>query len=201
MKHILLICILAGGTICSAQDMSMWTSKTTSDPSSDMTYFMWVTHVGKKFTLDVRQGFDAPNTFGGYVGTKPLGKDSTFWLIPEVGGLIGDYKGFGPELLAGGTNGRYRYFMFFQYVIGVNGCDNFFFTYDELTYRMTRDVRAGLAAQMFWGQSHDGFPGFDVGPQLRVMLGKTWYLKPWYTVNPTTEKQKFILGVGYTFDQ
>ena len=187
--------------LCFAQDMSMWTSKTTTQ-QSEMAYFMWVTHVGPKFTLDVRQGFDAPNTFGGYVGTTPIGKDSTFWIIPEIGGIIGDQKGFGPELLAGGTNGRFRYFMFAQYVFGVESCESFFFTYDEIHYELkNKGPRVGTAVQMFWGESQTDFPGFDIGPQMRIPLGKSFYLKPWYTWNLETGKQKFITGLGYTFQQ
>lgn len=197
-KFIFLIAINTIAISLHAQDMSMWASAPTAGPAQSPSYFMWVTHVNKDFSLDVRQGFDAPNTFGGYVGTKPIGSD-TLWIIPEVGGLIGDYKAFGPEFLAGGFHKRLRYFTFHQYVFGVEGSKNFYFTYNQLYLQTTKTIQAGFAGQMFWQAGEKDFPGFDLGPQLRIDIGKMWYLKLWYTWNFETGKEKLVVGLGYTF--
>lgn len=187
-------------TIARTQDISAWVSQPNT-PDTDPHYFVWGTHVNDKFSLDVRHGFDAVNTLGAYFGTKPIhpfGND-TLWVIVEAGGLLGDQQGFGPEILAGGSHRSLRYFMFHQYVVGTGGCNNFYFTYNELHAQVWKPIRLGLAGQMFWPGGQREFPGIDIGPQAKIKLGKYFYVKPWYTWNTETETQKIIIGFGYTY--
>lgn len=189
------VLVLVCGT-CIAQDLSLWRNQTT-EPAADPAYLMWFTHTNKHYSLDARMGFDAKNTLGVYVGPKPIGTD-TLWFIPEVGVLLGEQNGFGPELLAGGKFRRLDYFAFNQYAFGVNAA-NYFYTFEQLLISTGRGVHFGAGAQMFWlSPGQEKFPGFDIGPEIKIELGNC-YVKPWYTLNLVSDVQKLIIGVGYTW--
>ena len=155
------------------------------------TNLVWFTHSAPKYFLEVRANFDWNNTVGIYAG-KTFGTD-TFWIIPEIGGLFGTYKGFGPEVLLGGKYKRIKYFSFNQFVKNVNNLTDFFFQYAEIMVVASKHLALGGGVQTYLETTVKSDAYTDIGPVVKFSFS-SFYIKPGHE-----EIKKIIVGLGYVF--
>lgn len=162
------------------------------------TNLMWFTHSDSAYFVEARANFDWDNTLALYLG-KTFGND-VFWITPEIGALVGDYNGFGPELLMGGKYKSLKYFLFNQYTLNVNDLPDFLYQYTEVGLVASRYVMIGCAGQVYYEPTTPRADAFiDAGPFVKFSY-RSLYLKPWCTWDPGHEQiKKVIIGLGYTF--
>lgn len=168
---------------------------------------LWFTHRGEDVFLNVRCNFDWDKTVAIYVGKTFL--KGGFWITPEAGLLFGGnegYNGFGPEVLLGGTWGKFSFFSQNQYTISVGKNPDFVYLYNEGFIQPFKRVpiQVGMAGQINSETTRTEVDiskrtSIDLGLTGKVYIKKSLWIKPWVTYDPKNKISKLFIGVGYTY--
>ncbi len=168
---------------------------------STTTPLIWYTHDNGKYYIESRVNFDWAMTAGVFAG-KTFSKNDKFWITPKFGCLFSfnkeGYNGLSPEFNFGGSVGKFRYFTMSQCAVSLNPEKNpsYLYGYYEAGYQLPY-VKIGYASQ-FFHPTDQSKTWTDQGPFM-VISYKEFYLKPWYTWDPSRNVQKFIVGLGYHY--
>ena len=175
-------------------DASFWTRST----AGTTTPIPWVTGTAKGVFLDGRWAFDAPKTGGAYVGKTFTLWEKSITLIPEGGALFGKETGFGPELLALTSHGKWSTFSQWQYVKGIRGSDSFAYGWAHLLREVFPGVKLGADAQSFYIRGGHQ-PQTDVGPCVQFethgMYFRAW--SAWSVGALNRGNPTLFVGIGY----
>jgi len=164
----------------------------------------WVTRIDPKSfgTIDVRYNYDWNRSGGVYFGKAFKIKDTGWTFVPEVGTIIGEYDGFGPELLLIGSHGKWSHFSQWQWVSSFNTNKNPDWGYiwiEELRKTPIPHTEIGIGAQTFYLRG-DSRPQTDLGIATRFTFGKL-YIKIWPTwgIQKNKRKPTNYIGIGYAW--
>jgi hypothetical protein len=146
---------------------------------------------------ELRYNYEDAQTISLY-GGKIIegGNDLEYSITPMIGFSAGLFTG-----ISFATNAEAEWKNFYlssqtQYSMAVKeNCENFFFSWSELGYNVSRHFFAGLAMQ-YTGQKgiHDFEPGFVAGVTLKN------FSFPFYIFSPFDSGRYFVLGVNYEYN-
>lgn len=199
MKKIIIMVLLPllGKVFAQNIDASLFAVNKIWDNSNTM--LSWTTYTKKTFSLQMRTGFDAPNTVAIIPGK--IFKIKETLIVPELGVLIGEHNSISPEYYIITSVKNLKFYLFGQYRISLSGENNYTYFYNQALYKFNR-INAGIGAQYYQEVSGENkFSFIDAGPQVKILLGKDkdYYIKPWYTFDPLNNwRQKLIIGAGIT---
>ena len=151
----------------------------------------------KGMYAELRYNYEDLNTISLYGGkTFEGGKNLQFAITPMLGVSIGNFKGVS---LATNTELDWKNIYLSsqtQYSFStINAEADFFFTWSELAYNISRKVFAGLALQFTRQQGiNDAEPGFVAGLNIKNTS------IPFYAFSPFGKKKYFIIGINYEFN-
>ncbi len=169
------------------------------------TPLFWGVYEKQNFSCQTRVNFDWGNTFAFYPGKTFKTKNKQFFLTLESGVLLGEYWGFGPEMMTGGSFKKINYFLLLQAVKNLPSLQpvfsreitgNFFYGYNQIHYVFGKKVSGGIATQLFYSEK---IKFLDAGIHFKIQP-KNMYFKIWTTVDPINNyRNKVILGIGQVF--
>jgi hypothetical protein len=147
---------------------------------------------------ELRYNYEDAQTLSLY-GGKIIegGNDLEYSITPMIGFSSGLFTG-----ISFATNAEAEWKNFYlssqtQYSMAVKeNCENFFFSWSELGYNVSRHFFTGLAMQ-YTGQEgiHDFEPGFVAGLSLKS------FSFPFYVFSPFhSDRRYFVLGVNYEYN-
>jgi hypothetical protein len=157
----------------------------------------WSTaHISGGLALDIRYNLDQADAFGGFIGI-PLahGKLS---IAPYAGVIVGTELGASAQLTSVFSRGSFTAFTMNQYAwVGERGRRyRFAYHFGDYAYR-GRGYTIGISEQVYRETGKDS--SIDVGPAVKVMLGKGVYARAWASTNPGKRwSTQALAGVGYS---
>lgn len=155
-------------------DLQLWSETTTEGTE----IFPWAIYYGKHFVLDVRYNYDEKKTAGIYIG-KQLGGDS-FYIIPQIGFLVGDFNAWSPEFYLGASKGRFEYFSQWQWAGSLKkDYNSWAYQYQELLIGTGKHISLGAASQTSW-EKNTAPVNTDIGPMVKLDFGKDFSARVWY---------------------
>lgn len=151
----------------------------------------------KGIYAELRYNYEDLNTVSLYGGkTFAGGKDLQFSVTPMVGFAVGQFNGIS---FATNTELEWRNIYLSsqsQYSIATqaSGTD-FFFTWSELAYNISKNIFAGVAIQYTKQQGlNETEPGIVAGFNFKD------FSIPFYAFSPFSAKPYFIVGLNYEFN-
>ncbi len=181
-------------------DVSLWTKVHKKGSHISTEYIPWVTYDSGELFLEFRNNFDWGNSTTLFLGKSFQLNDSVV-VIPEIGFVNGpNYNSFTGQILLCGGSDNVSWISMNQYSWGSgDSSTNFVYHWTEILFKVNERVSVGVGEQVYWEPGIDA--ELDIGPVVKFLFSKGFYLKLWGTINPTqtSNDKKLFAGVGKIF--
>lgn len=156
----------------------------------------WYTYSQGQLFVEARYNFDWHNATTLFIGRSIERNGATF--IPEIGIIAGGgHRAISPEILFSTSRGKLSIFTLNQ--VAVSSTDpNFIFHFADFMYKVNSHLKVGFDEQAYYERSRSFKPDVDFGPVVKVSADG-FYLKIWYSFNPTGRARKTFFGLGRVF--
>lgn len=117
------------------------------------------------FYGELRYNYDRNGTFGIYAGKSFVtGKNATHIITPQLGAIIGDYKGISLQFYYNLIHPKLEFNLTNNYAYVFNDRPNYYFNWTDVQFPILEKLRAGATIQIF---ADDKIQTYDPG----VLIG------------------------------
>ena len=166
-------------------------------PDDDNTLTLISTADHKNLHLEARYNYEDHKTGSAFAGWRlETGRKISFEFTPMLGFAFGRTNGFVPAMEISVNWRKFDYYAETEYVVDFSGSDNnFFYTWGELAFNATKNLRAGMAYQRtkLYQSDFEVQRGIFAGYSFKKLTAGIYYF------NPFAESNFVILSVSFDF--